>query len=264
MSPGGCPLCNAGTGVWFQLERGVVRRCRNASCGVGYLETQPDDDELSMLYREFYYPEHHGTAVFENSTRFKAEQHLDALDNRLGLSRESVLDYGCGEGVFLELARERGITVAGVEFDDVGRATAQSKGFRVERVIDQFQPGSFSLVYMNDVIEHLRDPVADLRSIRARLAPGGALFVVTMNMRGLTPRLRGGKWGVVTNPTHLWFYDKSSLSETLRRAGFDRIEVQRWPVRFDHHGAFRGLAQRALQAVGLDASLRVLAWPADA
>jgi 2-polyprenyl-3-methyl-5-hydroxy-6-metoxy-1,4-benzoquinol methylase len=258
-----CPVCNATTTVWFELERGRIRRCSSRSCGIGFLEQQPDDEELSSLYRQYYYPGHCGEAAFVNSTVLKSKQHLSALDDRFGLTSSSVLDYGCGEGVFLGVAREHGVSVAGVEFDDVGRATATARGFHVEKSIDSFESGSIDFVYMNDVIEHLRDPVSDLAAIRSRLTANGAIFVVTMNMRGLSPRLRGAKWDVVTNPTHFWFYDERSLAETLRRAGFDRTEVQRWPVRFDHHGLIRGLTQRLLQSTGLDASLRMIAWSTE-
>jgi 2-polyprenyl-3-methyl-5-hydroxy-6-metoxy-1,4-benzoquinol methylase len=254
-----CPLCSSVVEKCFLLDRGLILRCTNASCGLGFLSEQPTDEQLAAFYEEYYYPEHGGAGVFENSTRFKSEQHLVALDKRLNLSGRAVLDYGCGVGSFLEVAREHNWTIDGVEYDDVGRATAVSKGFRVEKSIEGFEPCRFDFVYMNDVIEHLRDPVAGLRDIRSRIRPGGAIFVVTMNMKGLTPRLRGGKWGVVTNPTHLWFYDATSLRATLEHAGFERVEVQRWPVVFDHHGPARRLAQRALQATGLDGSLRVLA-----
>jgi SAM-dependent methyltransferase len=258
-----CALCGTDSRSWFVLPRGTIARCANRDCGLGYLEVQPSDDELAALYEEYYYPEHGGAGVFENSTMSKSEQHLAALDERVGLRDKRVLDYGCGVGNFLAVARRHGVRIEGLEFDDVGRAAAESKGFRVEKSIEAFEPESFEFVYMNDVIEHLRDPVADLARIRERIRPGGALFVVTMNMKGLTPRVRGAKWGVVTNPTHLWFYDETSLSASLRRAGFDRIEVQRWPVVFDHHGPARRLAQRTLQATGLDGSLRMLAWRSE-
>jgi SAM-dependent methyltransferase len=215
---------------------------------------------LAALYEQFYYPEHGGSGVFENSTRGKSEQHLAALAERLELTDKVILDYGCGVGNFMVVARDRGLRIAGVEYDDVGRASAAAQGFNVEKTIEDYEPESFDFVYMNDVIEHLRDPVADLKRIRSRIRGGGAIFVVTMNMKGLTPRLRGAKWGVVTNPTHLWLYDENSLRATLGAAGFDRVEVQRWPVVFDHHGPTRRLAQRALQATGLDGSLRVLAF----
>jgi 2-polyprenyl-3-methyl-5-hydroxy-6-metoxy-1,4-benzoquinol methylase len=261
MTPNGCPLCSSSTEQWFRLERGLILRCSNRSeCGLGFLSEQPSAEQLAAFYEEYYYPEHGGRGVFENSTRSKSEQHLLALDDRVGLRGKRMLDYGCGVGSFLEVARQHDLMVEGVEFDDVGRATAQAEGFRVEKSIECFGPESLDFVYMNDVIEHLRDPVSDLGAIRSRLRPSSAIFVVTMNMKGITPRLRGAKWGVITNPTHLWFYDETSLKRTLEMAGFARIEVQRWPVVFEHHGIPRRLSQRALQAAGLDGSLRMLAW----
>jgi SAM-dependent methyltransferase len=226
---------------------------------LGFLRDQPDDVQLARFYEEYYYPEHGGAGVFENSTRWKSEQHLDALSRRCHMAGKVVLDYGCGVGNFMEVARERGWTIDGVEFDDTGRATARGKGFDVRKSIGEFGLESIDFIYMNDVIEHLRDPVADLTAMRERLRHGGSVFVCTMNMKGLAPRVRRGKWGVVTNPTHLWFYDEASLRATLQRSGFDHLEVQRWPVTFDHHGHVRRLAQRALQATGLDGSLRMLA-----
>ena len=263
MSTDHCALCaRSGTIRWFDLPRGVIRRCTNEECGLGFLETQPDDDELARYYDEYYYPEHGAGAVFENSTLSKMQQHFVALDARVGLRGKSVLDYGCGVGNFLEVARRMGAESIGLEYDDVARREAEAKGFRVAKTIDEFSAATFDVVYMNDVIEHLRDPVAALHEICHRLKPGGALFVVTMNMSGLKPRLRGKKWDVVTNPTHLWFYDETSLRATLRKAGYDGIEVQRWPVDFDHHGRARRRLQRLLQERGLDASLRMIARPA--
>lgn len=244
------------------LDHATIRRCINSACGLGFTQAQPDDARLASYYEEFYYPEHGSRAVFENSTRHKFEQHYERLDRRLGLGGKQVLDYGCGVGNFLDVAGSRGSQPAGLEFDPVARRSVAGKGYAIEASIHAYPPESFDLIYVNDVIEHLRDPVEEMALVRSRLRPGGAAFVVTMNMRGLKPRVAGSRWDVVTNPTHLWFYDERSLVASLERAGFSRCEVQRWPVRFEHHGAVRSFAQRALQASGLDASLRVLAWSA--
>jgi len=259
-----CSLCGTpSAGPWYELPRGLIRRCCNPSCGLGFLETQPDDVELGRYYDEYYYPEHGGGGVFENSTPSKLVQHFAALDDRVGLRGKAVLDYGCGVGNFLEVASASGAEPVGSEYDDVARREAQAKRFRVVKTIDELEPEMFDFVYMNDVIEHLRDPVADLGEIRRRLKPDGVLFVVTMNMRGIKPRLRGKKWDVVTNPTHLWFYDETSLAATLHKSGYENLEVQRWPVHFDHHRGARRMLQTVLQRRGLDASLRMLARPGN-
>lgn len=261
MASAACPLCAyPSCAVWFELERGRIDRCAGGACGLGFLAEQPDDDQLAAFYEEYYYPEHGGAGVFENSTSSKGEQHFAALDARLTLAGKRLLDYGCGVGVFLDVARRHGVEAEGLEFDDHGRSAAEQRGFRVVKTADQLPPASFDLVYLNDVIEHLRDPVAGLRTIRELLVPGGALFVATMNMRGLKPRVAGAKWDVVTNPTHLWFYDETSLRRTLVEAGYADVEVQRWPVQFDHHGRGRRALQRVLQRTGLDGSLRMLAF----
>jgi 2-polyprenyl-3-methyl-5-hydroxy-6-metoxy-1,4-benzoquinol methylase len=247
-----CPVCGSSACGWFWPERAQIDRCTNAECGVGFLVEQPSDAELDALYEEYYYPEHGDAGVYENSTDSKSRQHITALDAALAGKR--VLDYGCGVGNFLAVATERGLTIEGVEFDDVGRQAATENGFRVAKTIDGCEPDSFDFVYLNDVIEHLRDPVAELAAIRERMRPGAAIFVLTMNMRGLIARARGSRWGVVTNPTHLWFYDETSLAALLA-AGFEELRLlsttlENWSVATRHkrtvlerhrHGAMQPL-----------------------
>jgi SAM-dependent methyltransferase len=257
-----CPLCGTpAPRSWFALRHAHILRCTAKDCGLGFLEEQPDDEQLTAYYREYYYPDAgSGGPVFENSDRPKMEQHFAALEERVGIAGKVVLDYGCGVGNFLEVARDHGCEAMGVEFDDGGRRVATGKGFRVEKTVRSFAEETFDFVYMNDVLEHLRDPVADLKDLHARMKPGTAAFIVTMNMRGLKPRVVRDRWDVITNPTHLWFYDEVSVGRTLAAAGFDHWTVERFAVDFSHHGPLRRGLQRLLQKLGLDASLRVLAW----
>ncbi len=256
-----CPLCGFDSSVtWFQLSHARILRCGSRCCGLGFVEQQPTDQQLGSYYEEFYYPEHGGDPIFENSTDSKMEQHFSFLNGRLNLAGKTVLDYGCGVGGFLDVARKNGCNPMGVEYDDVARSTASSKGFRVDREIGSYDDLTFDFIYMNDVIEHLRDPVASLQQVRHCLKPGSAVFIVTMNMRGIKSRVIGKRWDVVTNPTHLWFYDERSLARSLNKAGFASWSVERFPVEFSHHGILRRNVQRLLQRFGLDTSLRMLAW----
>ena len=53
--------------------------------------------------------------------------------------------------------------------------------------------GSFDVVTAIEVIEHVLDPVAELRRIRALLRPGGLLFLTTGNAKPYSKRLL--TWG---------------------------------------------------------------------
>ncbi|HYT32062.1 MAG TPA: class I SAM-dependent methyltransferase [Thermoanaerobaculia bacterium] len=86
---------------------------------------------------------------------------------RAGLRKEdSILDYGCGNGVFLQFLREKGFTrVAGYD------------PFVAE--FSSLPAGPFDCVVANDLIEHVPDPRATLAECAAKVRQGGLLYVGT-------------------------------------------------------------------------------------
>ena len=258
-----CPLCGGPKRKIYELTHATLVRCSNKRCGFVFAEKQPSDQELTRHYTELYYPKSDEmvSVAKPNSDSFKFAQHFHYLDERIGLQGKRILDYGCGEGNFLEVAKHGGVSdLFGVELNDRGRELAKVKGFSVVESIEQFAPQFFDVVYMNDVIEHLRDPVDVLRKIHTLLSPGGILFVVTMNIKGLKARIRGKKWDLVTDPTHFYFYDRVSLEYSLKLAGFNRAEEALFVVNFSHHGWARRILQRILVLTSLDTGLKFLAW----
>jgi 2-polyprenyl-6-hydroxyphenyl methylase/3-demethylubiquinone-9 3-methyltransferase len=105
-----------------------------------------------------------------------------------------VLDVGCGTGFLLERLAERGYVGVGVDLSPesveiAGRRLEEiGAGDRLRAVVGSaYEPpeGPFDLITLTDVLEHLEDPVACLRALRARLAPGGLLVISTPNRRSL-------------------------------------------------------------------------------
>ena len=76
---------------------------------------------------------------------------------------ESILDVGCGEGLFFDRLAELG-TVEGVEADaSLANATAWRDRIYVGSFDPSFRPGKhYSLILMLDVLEHLSEPAASL------------------------------------------------------------------------------------------------------
>ena len=102
------------------------------------------------------------------------------------------IDYGCGRGEWLELLRDVGFRVKGVDLDQGMLKLALQKGLDVERgdgstYLQTLPDNSVSVLTAFHVLEHLPfEKVLDffLQSKRV-LIPGGVLIVETPNLENL-------------------------------------------------------------------------------
>jgi SAM-dependent methyltransferase len=167
---------------------------------------------------------------------------------------ERVLDLGCGAGRFVAALREAGAEPVGVEIAEAAleraRRNAPGADFRLVEP-DGSLPldhRSVDLVWCSEVLEHVGDTAHLLLEVRRVLRSGGRLLV-TVPFHG---RFQGALIALTRfdshfDPTgdHLRFYSRTSLRGTLRRAGFDAVDVRPWggvPL------LRRGLTARAVRA----------------
>src|SRR5207247_3222651 len=87
-----------------------------------------------------------------------------------------------------------------------------------------FSRGAFDVITMWDVIEHLADPQQELRHAHTLLRAGGLLALSTMNVETWFPRLLGRRWPWYMQ-MHLYYFTPATLSQMLKRAGFEMIEA---------------------------------------
>jgi len=154
-----------------------------------------------------------------------------------------VLDIGCGDAGVLIAFAERGAACAGIELDEKslerGRVRAEEHGVEVDlrRGIAEELPwgdGSFDLVILDNVLEHVTDREKTLREIHRVLRPGGLLYQVTPK-----PFSAYSLWndphydlaGLVLMPRsmQIWYFEK------LRGGGEGTYDVgvipTRWRIR---------------------------------
>lgn len=155
------------------------------------------------------------------------------------LAGQSVLDYGCGAGIFTVLCAGRGAQVLGVDAEAAVLRTAahhaQLSGVAARcRFVesDEFARGSraesFDVIVAKDVIEHVPDDRGLLRDFARRQRPGGHLLVSTQSALSLTFLVesfffrvwRGETGWCGWDPTHLRFYTPGSLARLLAGAGY--------------------------------------------
>jgi 2-polyprenyl-3-methyl-5-hydroxy-6-metoxy-1,4-benzoquinol methylase len=142
-----------------------------------------------------------------------------------------LLDFGCGAGLFLEVAHERGFDGYGVDLspDAVERARAHPGGKKTyvgsPLEVPEIAAGGFDVITLWSVMAHLAEPIADLRMLRGLLAPDGILLILTINANSLLLKAQGAEWGGFT-PNHLKFFAPATLTRALHLAGFPAVVVR--------------------------------------
>lgn len=101
------------------------------------------------------------------------------------------------------------------------QAVAKSTLFQVGSAVDlPYATGSFGLVIIKHVVEHLDHPEKCIQELGRILAPGGVLILATPNLDSLLKPLKGEAWIGYQDPTHIALkYPKEWLG-LVRSANF--------------------------------------------
>lgn len=229
-----CPVCASGAvrpGFTLYDDRygypGSFRLMECAVCGHAFIGgTGFSDEQIRRLYSDYYprrdlkiedYRPHaqaSGVRAWLDGARASAFRWVP--------ENVRILDIGSGFGQALGYHAARHCEVWGVESDENALRVAEHHGFRVK--IGVFNPGDwpvgyFDFVTMDQVIEHMRDPVATLEGVKTVLKPGGTAIVSTPNASGWGARLFGGRWINWHAPYHLHFFSRHSMRIAAARAG---------------------------------------------
>lgn len=201
------------------------------SCGHGFVNPQPSAEELNAFYDAAYeaYDERHAAEADDETVivKAKAAGNLDGIPLPEG---KRVLDLGCGGGYFLNLCRQLGAMVQGIEPSPHGATIARGQGIPVfEGTLDDFisEHGTerFDIITSHHVLEHVPDPVGTLAKLRSLLANGGLMKIMVPNAASPFARKLGADWHSVDLPIHLHQFSEKSLVKAADLAGLSTIDV---------------------------------------
>ena len=175
----------------------------------------------------------------------------------------SLLDVGCGSGVFLEALdahgglTSRGWSLSGVDYSPDALAAGAHRPYDLDRCnLDEGIPrhsGTLDVVTMGEVIEHIFDPDALLAECWRVLKPGGHLLVTTPNVQAWYNRLF---FLAGIQPV---FVETSTRSTTIGAGALKRLKKSETPV--GHVRLFNRTALRdILESQGFNV-LRVVSAP---
>lgn len=235
-----CRLCRNSTydvetsGIrdWEFGVPGVFEYRRCTHCSLIQIHPMPTIDELASAY-----PDGYSCHIGVDDSRGLLYSILHYLANRRiyrDLKRalqpnSAILDVGCGDGDFAASLRQIGAeVVVGVDFNETASQIARSKGIEVfHGLFLDFEAKSefFDAIFMNNYLEHVTDPVAELRHAAQLLKNEGLLVGEAPNFASLDRRLFRRYWGGNHVPRHTFQYDPDILRRLLLDAGFSDVRI---------------------------------------
>lgn len=214
------------------------------------------DDELSRLTALYEALEDQN---YEDGEDFRGLQMSWLLRHcrKLRPEARSLLDVGAAAGLLLRQASELGFDAEGVEPSHSLVEAARAYGVAIHEGIlphDAVAGRNFDVVTTIDVIEHVSDPVALIRTAAQYLAPGGILAVVTPDVGSLAARLLGARWWHF-RLAHVCYFDRKSLDAAVASAGL-RVVSRKRAKWFFEAGYLADRMTQYLPVAGLNRFLR--------
>lgn len=165
------------------------------------------------------------TRVFDRGRQYsKHVLRLEAMTRPIRSGEKPrVLDFGCGWGGFLAMSHMYGFEAFGIERAPDRKDFLQTRGITVYEDLGSIKSllsDSFHAVTLFQVLEHLDEPLALLKSLGRLMMPGAILVVEVPNCGGVTGIKSQQDYYAIHPLEHFNCFTPSSLTAMAVRAGF--------------------------------------------
>lgn len=209
-------------------------------CGFKHATPIPTEEELESVYSHEYYTQEKPLYI----ERYQQDldwwntvytQRYEIFEKFLPVSARRILDIGSGPGYFLLNGRGRGWQAKGIEPSE--RAAIHTRdvlGLDVDNCFFNEDTannyGSFDVINMGEVLEHVPDPTGLLRLAHSKLAEGGIICLIVPNdfnpfQIALQKKLGFDPWWVAP-PHHLNYFTHVSLKGLVERVGYEVLHME--------------------------------------
>lgn len=217
-------------------------KCR--TCNVFYICCPPNYKEMHPFYYNYYthvyppkdsllvnmiYKYHYG--YVDNYISFYIHQliikNINLLPPKKKYGSTKLLDFGCGNGHLMLRFEKYGFKCTGFDIDYNSIAVAKELGLEVfsGNFFNIDFNKKFDVVILNQSLEHLYDPSKYLKHIRSLLEDNGQLIISVPNSSSVDFHILKDSWTSFQAPTHIYHFNRDSLSFLLNKVGFKIIKI---------------------------------------
>jgi SAM-dependent methyltransferase len=240
-----CPVCNATSFSSFitckdytvSNETFNIVNCQ--SCSFKFTSPRPQNQDLGNYYKSEDYISHSNTSKGLISKLYKSVRN-HTIKKKIALvlkhvSRGTILDYGCGTGMFLSACQKDGWKAFGMEPDEGARKIATQMGLNTFSDKDRMQTyitnQKFDAITLWHVLEHVTDLPETLSFFKSKLNPKGVLIIAVPNHTSYDANKYKEFWAAYDVPRHLYHFEINSISKLLDNYGFKLQETK--AMKFD-------------------------------
>lgn len=211
------------------------------SCGFKFTNPRPDDAVLGDYYKAEEYISHTNTKkglvnkLYHLVRSRTLKKKLDLVKSYV--PRGTILDYGCGTGMFLETCKNAGWETFGMEPDDEARKIASKSNLNLfsdkGRINTYITDKQFDVITLWHVLEHVTDMEETLSFFKRRLTKKGILIIAVPNHVSFDARHYKEHWAAFDVPRHLHHFEKKTIKKLVEGSGFQLRETL--PMKFDSY-----------------------------
>ena len=241
-----CPLCGGAhlkramtcTDFYASGEQFDLYTCED--CGFTFTQGVPVEAEIGRYYETPDYISHSDTkkgamnAIYHHVRQYMLGRKARLVMKESHRKTGRILDIGTGTGYFAHTMQNKGWEVEAVEKSGQARNFAREHfglNVRPEAALKELVPGTFDVITLWHVMEHLEHLDETWELLRELLTEKGVLIVAVPNCSSYDAMKYGKYWAAYDVPRHLWHFTPATIQQFGSKHGF--ILAARHPMPFD-------------------------------
>jgi 2-polyprenyl-3-methyl-5-hydroxy-6-metoxy-1,4-benzoquinol methylase len=179
------------------------------------------------LYKEYLEANDLKYATFE----YRLNKVLEAFNSQNhSKTSPKILDVGCSNGRFIEVAMRNGIEAWGLELSETAIAAAapvtRARIYHGDaNNIESLAMETFDIITAFDLIEHLFDPFSFLNNLRKIISKNGRIVLTTPDASSLPRVLMGKSWPMLQPFQHTILLSRKASIMLLQKTSYSDISV---------------------------------------
>lgn len=186
----------------------------------GVLKTQNIPNNINVYYDSNNYISHQNCKKNLKDILYSYFQKYN-LNYKLSIIQKysngkNIIDYGCGNGLFLRYMKNNGYFVQGYELNETAKKKAENKiNQKLKNSIHEFD--KTDIVTLWHVLEHLKNPLKVLNQLQKKLNSDGIIFIAVPNYKSFDAEYYKCFWSAYDVPRHIYHYSKEGFINYFSR-----------------------------------------------